>query len=120
VSAEDAVRTLENVAVTRRNYLWLLGPHRLLCGDATSTPDYQRLMRGAIAQVQFTDPPFNRRTRTFSGRGRVRHRDFVRGAGEMTEDAYIDLLTRFLEHSSQVLADGGISFTFIDLCVPKT
>jgi DNA modification methylase len=71
-------------------------------------------MGGATAQVQFTDPPFNRRTRTFSGRGRVRHRDFVQAAGEMTDGAYIDFLTRFLRQSSQVLADGGISFTFID------
>lgn len=44
---------------TQRGDLYLLGQHRLLCGDATSQEDMKRLMDGAIADVYLTDPPYN-------------------------------------------------------------
>lgn len=36
-----------------------LGPHRLMCGDSTKPEDLQRLMDGALADLEFTDPPYN-------------------------------------------------------------
>jgi DNA modification methylase len=44
--------------VTRPGDLWLLGPHRLLCGDATSTADVARLLDGARPHLLVSDPPF--------------------------------------------------------------
>lgn len=38
--------------------LWALGNHRLLCGDATSAADLERLMAGQAAALVFTDPPY--------------------------------------------------------------
>ncbi len=43
---------------TRRGDLWLLGEHRLLCGDATSRKDLGLLMAGTAADVLWTDPPY--------------------------------------------------------------
>jgi DNA modification methylase len=45
--------------VTRPGDLWLLGPHRLLCGDATVITDLDRLMAGRKADLCFTDSPYN-------------------------------------------------------------
>ncbi len=45
--------------VTLPGDLWLLGPHRLLCGDATSGADMARLMDGEEADLVWTDPPYN-------------------------------------------------------------
>ena len=39
--------------------LWLLGRHRLLCGDATVVTDVEKLMDGKKADMVFTDPPYN-------------------------------------------------------------
>ena len=39
--------------------LWLLGDHRLLCGDAGSKVDLDRLLDGATADLLLTDPPYN-------------------------------------------------------------
>ncbi|MCS1351160.1 site-specific DNA-methyltransferase [Mechercharimyces sp. CAU 1602] len=44
---------------TRLGDLWLLGRHRLLCGDATNKGDVERLMDGQLADMVFTDPPYN-------------------------------------------------------------
>jgi hypothetical protein len=45
-------------AVTRPGDLWLLGEHRLLCGDATSAADVARLLGGARPHLMVTDPPY--------------------------------------------------------------
>lgn len=46
-------------AVTQRGDLWLLGEHRLLCGDSTSEADVARVMNGERAVRLWTDPPYN-------------------------------------------------------------
>lgn len=45
--------------ITRRGDLWLLGPHRVLCGDATSAEDLSRVLEGELADAVWTDPPYN-------------------------------------------------------------
>ncbi len=48
----------EKDVVTQRGDLWLLGQHRLLCGDSTSVSDVDRLMDGERAALVATDPPY--------------------------------------------------------------
>lgn len=45
--------------LTRRGDIWLLGKHRLMCGDSTDIADVATLMDGAKAKMVFTDPPWN-------------------------------------------------------------
>lgn len=44
--------------VTKRGDVWLLGRHRLMCGDSTSAEDVARLMNGEKAALLATDPPY--------------------------------------------------------------
>lgn len=46
------------VAISRTGDLWVLGEHRLLCGDSTVASDVQRLMDGQRAHLFLTDPPY--------------------------------------------------------------
>ena len=46
-------------AITRPGDLWRLGRHRVLCADAARTSSYDHLLDGKIAQMVFTDPPYN-------------------------------------------------------------
>ncbi|MBZ0141022.1 MAG: site-specific DNA-methyltransferase [Pseudorhodoplanes sp.] len=55
---EDDVPEPPAQAVTRPGDLWLLGPHRLLCGDATVAIDVERLLDGACPHLMVTDPPY--------------------------------------------------------------
>jgi DNA modification methylase len=56
---EDAAPELPQTPVSIRGDLWILGGHRLLCGDATSSTDVERLLPGEAADLVFTDPPYN-------------------------------------------------------------
>jgi DNA modification methylase len=47
------------VAISRPGDLWICGEHRLLCGDATIPADIVRLLDGDLADMAFTDPPYN-------------------------------------------------------------
>lgn len=44
--------------ITRKGDIWLLGNHRLMCGDSTMINDVEKLMRGEKADMVFTDPPY--------------------------------------------------------------
>ena len=55
----DAVPEPPDEATTQRGDLWLLGDHRLLCGDSGSTEDVDRLLDGSRIHLVNTDPPYN-------------------------------------------------------------
>ena len=57
--AEEEVPEPPKDPVTRPGDLWLLGEHRLLCGDATVLTDVERVLGGALADMAWTDPPYN-------------------------------------------------------------
>ena len=57
--AEDEVAELPEDPVSRRGDLWILGKHRLLCGDATMLADVERVLGGRLADMTFCDPPYN-------------------------------------------------------------
>ena len=56
---EDAVPLPGDAAITQPGDLWVLGNHRLLCGDAGETADVDRLLDGALIDLVNTDPPYN-------------------------------------------------------------
>jgi DNA modification methylase len=57
--AEDEVPEPPEDPVSRPGDLWLLGNHRLLCGDATVLADVERVLAGELADMTFCDPPYN-------------------------------------------------------------
>lgn len=56
---EDAVPEVPEQPVTVEGDVWLLGRHRLMCGDSTSIDAVDKLMSGQKADMVFTDPPYN-------------------------------------------------------------
>jgi DNA modification methylase len=101
--------------VTRPGDVWLLGDHRLICGDALDPVTYDRLMAGGKADLVICDPPFNVKIDGHvSGLGKVRHREFAMASGEMSEARFIAFLTRAFRHFSEHSRDGSLSFQFMD------
>ena len=56
---EDAVPEPPVEPVTRLGDVWLLGGHRVMCGDSTSTDHMAQLAQGALVDMWLTDPPYN-------------------------------------------------------------
>jgi DNA modification methylase len=101
-------------AVTQTGDLWLLGKHRLLCGDARDKTAYDRLLEGAKAEFVFTDPPYNVAIDgNVCGLGRVRHREFAMAAGEMSEAEF----TAFLQSVFSLLAENTVDGSIHEICM---
>lgn len=56
---EDEVPDAPEVPITQPGDLWILGDHRLVCGDSTKLDAVERLKGGKMADLVFTDPPYN-------------------------------------------------------------
>ena len=56
---EDAAPEAPETAVTVPGDVWLLGAHRLLCGDSTQLEAVEKVLAGGLADMVFTDPPYN-------------------------------------------------------------
>ncbi|MCI7551002.1 MAG: site-specific DNA-methyltransferase [Arcanobacterium sp.] len=63
----DLDTALEQARFIEEGDLWMLGKHRLLCGDATKPEDVERLMGGKQANLILTDPPYNASFTSSSG-----------------------------------------------------
>jgi DNA modification methylase len=59
LTEDDEASEPPEQAITRAGDLWILGEHRLLCGDATVPGDVERVLDGHLADMTFTDPPYN-------------------------------------------------------------
>jgi len=101
--------------VTQRGDVWRLGTHRIICGDARDLKAYQSLMGGERADLVFTDPPYNVPIDGFvGGKGRIKHREFEVGSGEMSEDEFTNFLTDVLGLAANHSVDGSIHFVCMD------
>jgi DNA modification methylase len=112
---EDELPPVVAAPVSRKGDLWILGSHRLLCGDARSESDYARVLEGETADLVLTDPPFNVRVGgNISGLGKVRHEEFAMASGEMSEAEFTSFLSTFLGCAKAHSRDGAILFVFMD------
>lgn len=56
---DENIPEVQENPVSRTGDVWIMGEHRLLCGDSTSEADMKTLMAGELADMVFTDPPYN-------------------------------------------------------------
>lgn len=114
-SPDDWVPATPDDPVSKSGDVWLLGRHRLICGDARNRSDYEALLNGQTVDLIFTDPPYNVPIDGHvSGLGRIRHREFAMGAGEMSEAAFTSFLTETLGAAAARCRDGAIAFVCMD------
>src|SRR5262245_40642547 len=115
-ATDDDVPDKRNGApISRPGDLWILGHHRLLCGDARDPDCYARLLAGENADLVFTDPPYNVPVNGHvCGLGRVRHREFAMASGEMSEPAFTQFLATTLSLAVNASRDGALHFVCMD------
>lgn len=111
---EDAAPEVQAHAVTKTGDLWVLGKHRLLCGDARKPDDLKRLLNGELAAAAFLDPPYNVKIAGVVGRGSTKHREFAMASGEMSPSEFVRFLEESLSVASKYSRDGAVHYVCMD------
>jgi hypothetical protein len=114
---EDEFPSIDTSAtpVSRAGDRWVLGDHRLLCGDALDVQSYAKVLGTDKADMMFTDPPFNLPILGHvSGLGAVQHADFAMAAGELSSAEFQSFLRTSLGHAASYSIDGAIHFVCMD------
>ena len=97
---DDHVPEVQEQPVSRLGDVWILGPHRLLCGDATQAESYERLLQGQTVDLVWSDPPYNvSYANSAKDKLRGKNRAILNdNLGEGFHDFLLDALTPALAH----------------------
>ena len=108
----------DSVCVPRRvqrGDVWMLGKHKLLCGNALDPASLSLLLGEEKADIVLTDPPYNVKIAGHvCGNGRVKHPEFAMASGEMNESEFQHFLVRIFHNLCAFSKDGSLHFAFID------
>ena len=106
---------LEIKSVSRLGDLWQLDNHLLLCGNALESASYEAVMRGELAQMAITDPPYNVPIKGHvCGSGKVKHKEFAMASGEMSAVQFTAFLNDAFAQIAAHCQDGAIAQFFMD------
>lgn len=112
-SAADEVPALDQQAVALLGEIFLLGQHRIGCLNATSLEAYRLLMAGREADMVSADPPYGIPVNGFVAKA-GKHREFVEGSGEKSDEELLDFFRRFLIACHASVRRGGLVYLYID------
>jgi DNA modification methylase len=98
---EDEVPEVPEMPVSKLGDVWILGKHRVMCGDSTSIDEVDVLMNGELADLVFTDPPYGV---DYDGGHAVKGVRREKLANDATPDIYNDVLPVAYSASKQSAA----------------
>jgi hypothetical protein len=118
-AADDPADVLPEAAagppLSRIGDLWVLGRHRLVCGNALDPAAFAMLLDEERAAIVFTDPPYNVAIDGHaSGLGAIHHRPFPMASGEMNPTEFTAFLGKAFRNLAAFSADGSIHFICMD------
>lgn len=99
--------------VTQPGDIWLLGKHRVICGNSLEAETHTRLMAGSRAAMSFLDMPYNVPIAGFVTSNKA-HREFAMGVGEMSDAQFHDFMAAVLEATAANLEQGSLVFATMD------
>lgn len=113
--ADDVPSVDEDRLVTKQGDVWLLGNHRLICGDSRDQDSYTALMQSEFAHMCFTDPPYNVRIDGHvCGAGKIKHTEFAMASGEMSEEEFTTFLETVFTLMVAFSRDGSLHYICMD------
>jgi DNA modification methylase len=111
----DLIPPIERNKVSCPGDVWLLGEHRVACGDSRNEEICLKLLQTDRARVVFADPPYNVRIQGHvGGLGSIKHREFTMGTGEMSPADFTAFLRAVLSNAVAMSVDGAIHFIAMD------
>lgn len=102
-------------AVSRLGDLWIIGPHRLYCGNSLEASSYDVLLGPDRAHMVFADSPYNVKIDGHvSGLGKNKHREFAFASGEMSRGEFTQFLRAVFRNCVMFSVSGSIHFQCMD------
>ena len=111
---EPEVEVLDKNIMVKTGDVFQLNGHRVICGSFTSEEDVNLLMNGDLARIVNCDPPYNLPANFFTNKEEKRHTDFAMGAGEMTDEEFVQFLALIMKRSVDNSVPGAIHYIFMD------
>jgi DNA modification methylase len=112
---DDVVPATPAEPVSRLGDHWRLGAHVVACGDIRDQDLRERLMCGTLADAAFLDFPYNDPVNGHvGGKGKIKHREFAMGSGEMSRGGFMTFLTDGHQACADILKPGAIVFSCMD------
>lgn len=110
---DKAIEEIKN-PISKKGDIWILGNHRLMCGDSTSPEDVDNLINGAIIDLCITDPPYNVNYGSIneSGYGKQRENGNKILNDNMDDESFYLFLKAFYTQMIRVLKPGGAYYIF--------
>ncbi|WP_332903267.1 site-specific DNA-methyltransferase [Sporanaerobacter acetigenes] len=102
----DVDAALEEESISNQGDIWLLGRHRLICGDSTKVETYEKLMEGNKANLCVTDPPYNVNYTAGSENERKIKND------NMEDKNFYEFLLALFKNIFNSLEDGAAAYVF--------
>ena len=112
---EDQIPETAPSPVSKPGDVWILGDHRLICGDARDPGAYRELLGSERVDLVFSDVPYNVAiSGHVCGLGAVQHREFAMASGEMSQDEFITFLSAYMDCARDWSRDGALHYVCMD------
>ena len=112
----DVDKAVEEIKtpISKKGDIWILGKHRLMCGESTSFKDVDNLINGATMDLCITDPPYNVNYGSIneSGYGKQRENGNKILNDNMDDESFYLFLKAFYTQMIRVLKPGGAYYIF--------
>ncbi len=96
--ADDIDNLIDIPAKVKYGDIWLLGNHKILCGNALMPESYENLLKGEKANLILTDAPYNVKINGHvGGKGKTKHKEFAMASGEMSDLEFEKICKRLYE-----------------------
>ncbi|NCC14940.1 MAG: DNA modification methylase [Clostridia bacterium] len=99
----DVDAELQKPALTKQGDVWMLGQHRLVCGDSTKADTFKLLMDGKLANLVVTDPPYN--VNYEGAAGKIKN-------DNMGNEAFYDFLLAAFTNTEAAMAQDASIYVF--------
>jgi len=109
---KDFPMVLKNLVPLNKGDVFEIGRHRLIYGDSTDKNDIAKLMNGKLANMIFTDPPYNLDAKEIGSI--ASDEDFVMGSGEMTDAEFTEFLQKIVNNLYDFSVENSIHYICMD------
>lgn len=107
--------TPENEIISKLGDVWLLGKHRIICGNSLEKSNFDKLFGIQKAAMVLQDPPYNVKiTGNVCGTEKIQHKEFAFASGEMSAAEFVKFLKTNFELCSQYSIQGSLHYNFMD------